>query len=56
MDSDDIKRMIMKQRQRTSENPRTIEAAPNVGDVVVLILAILVVGYFFVDILVGVLL
>lgn len=56
MDRDDIKRLIMEQQRRASESPRTIEAAPNVGDVVVLIAVVLVVGYFLVDILVGVLL
>ena len=52
MDYDKTKRLIMEQR-RICEQPRTIESAPNLGDVVVLILVIAVAVYFFIDMAIG---
>lgn len=56
MEHDKIKKMIADQKRIIAgpNTPRTVDAAPNIGDVVVLVAVVVVVVYFFVDMAIGV--
>lgn len=55
MEHDKIKKMIADQKRIVAgpKPPRTVDAAPNIGDVVVLVAVVVVVVYFFVDLAIG---
>lgn len=55
MEHDKIKKMNADQKRiiAGTNHPRTVDAAPKLGDVVVLVAVIIVVVYFFVDLAIG---